>query len=143
MTSTTLAWGQATDRILHALAALGPSTARSIADEADLPYETVRRTLLRMSSATAANRRVRVARWTYEGSDLEKAYLRAVYALGPGRHADRPEPRSYNDVRRESAQRAHQMFLAAHPGIKQKTAVKLRALINKSYIEPRSIKEST
>jgi len=102
-----LAWGQATDQILHALRIIGPSTARTIADEADLPYETVRRTMLRLSGATAATRRVHVLRWTYQGSDLEKPYLRAVYVLGPGRNADRPDPRPYNDVRRESAHIQH------------------------------------
>ena len=128
--TTPLAWGQATDLVLAALREIGPCTARTAADWAEVPYDTARRTLQRMSRDVAARRRVRIYQWTYEGTELEKPYLRPLYTLGPGRHADRPAPREYNDVRRESAHRAHEMFRATHPGIRQKTAVKLRALVN-------------
>lgn len=128
---THLAWGQATGLILIALKALGSATARTVADESDLPYDAVRKALQRMAREPEGTRRVHILRWTYQGTDLEKPYLRAVYGIGPGRNASRPAPRPYNDVRRESAHRAHRMFMAAHPGIRQKQAVKLRAQISK------------
>lgn len=126
-----LAWGQVTDLTLSTLKEIGANTARTLADWADLPFLSVHRALQRMSNEPRRHRRVHIVRWTYEGSDLEKPCLRAVYACGPGLNADRPPPRAYNDVRRESAQRAQAMFSASHLGIKQKTAKKLRAQLNR------------
>lgn len=128
-----LAWGQATDLILAALREIGPCTVRTAADWAEVPYDTARRALQRMARDVAARRRVHICRWTYDGTELERPYLRPVYAIGPGRHADRPPPREYRDVRRESAHRAHNMFRTTHLGVTQRAAVKLRAKLSKCH----------
>lgn len=124
-------WGSVVAVILEHLKGGGSGTARAIAEATDRPYDSVRRALLRMADAPRTERRARIRRWTYEGSDLEKAYLRAVYTLGPGNNAPRPDPKQYNTVRRESACRAHVMLAPVHPGITQKRAVRLRARINR------------
>lgn len=127
-----LAYGQGVALVLAALDEIGPSTARTLADWAEVPYGTAKRALQRMSAEPRRKRRVHIVRWTFEGSDLEKAYRRPVYAKGPGLNATRPPPRPYNTVRRESAHRAHAMFAATHLGVTQKAAIKMRARLGTS-----------
>lgn len=76
--------------IERALAECGPMTRAEIERHAGLELGRLSRILTRMTSATSRTpQRLHISGWVHDADGL-RTYLRAVYALGPGKHKPKP-----------------------------------------------------
>lgn len=86
---------------IRALLAAGDMTSGEIALFFGVRLHNISKCLHHMRTAAAPT--IHITRWTREG--IGKRYLRAVYRLGPGRNAKKPDALSNADVLRGRRER--------------------------------------
>lgn len=83
--------GELVELVERAIAECGPMTRAEIERHAGIELGRLSRILTRMTSATSRTpQRLHISGWVRDADGLRN-YLRAVYALGPGKHKPKPE----------------------------------------------------
>jgi hypothetical protein len=127
-------WGSITAEVLAALEALDSGTYQDVAEWGDLPAETTRKALLRMTKEPQPTRRVRILRYV-TSTEGQRIYPRPVFGKGPGPNARRPKPKPHSQCTRESGQRAVRLLSTVHMGISQRAARTMRAKMRRAGIQ--------
>ena len=85
------AFGEVTANMLKALQDIGPMTCIEICRHLGLPKEKVGAILSRLKEASPqVPQRVHIKAYVYDAEGMRR-YPRAVYTLGPGKHAKKPK----------------------------------------------------
>lgn len=85
-------WGVVVLRILDALEQVGPMTTSEIAREIDVPRTRLGGVISRLNRPTIvpkAKKRIYIAEWR-DDEENQRCYLRAVYAIGSKKDAEKP-----------------------------------------------------
>lgn len=109
---------------LRMLRDLGPMITKEFAMEADISVNLASKALRRLCRKGA----VHICEWRHEPREVGVGvFPRAVYALGPGRHAPKPKPRPGNVMQVTRLRRYKALLVHTYPNITQKAAQKLLA----------------